>query len=126
MRTCVDLALLKGEITDVHSIAERQGMPQHYLAKIVQQLARAGIVSTNRGAHGGVRLAVDPAQLTLLRIFEAVEGPTTFSKCEVFPGECPEEHQCAYHEMLAGLGNTMRTYLQSVTVGALAARITPA
>lgn len=122
MRACVDLAVQTDYASDVRSIAERQGVPPYYLAKIVQQLARAGIVLTSRGSNGGVRLAVSPQDLTLLRIFEAVEGPTVFAKCKLWPGECPPGHRCPYHDMLVGLDEVVHNYLQAITVESLRAK----
>ncbi len=59
----------------VRVIGERQGIPTRYLEQIFQRLRRARIVKGKRGPGGGYVLARDPAEITLLEIVEAVEGP---------------------------------------------------
>ncbi|MBE3598752.1 MAG: Rrf2 family transcriptional regulator [Limnochordaceae bacterium] len=67
IRVALDLAGQPGHGSDVRAIAGRQRVPEAYAAKIVQALARAGLVVTARGARGGVRLARDPAKVTAAR-----------------------------------------------------------
>ncbi len=122
LRACVDMALQEDYLTDVGSIARRQGMSSAYLAKIVRRLARAGIVVTSRGVNGGVRLVVNPDKLTVLQVMEAVDGPVVFSKCQLWPGECPARDSCPYHAMLTGLTESIRNYLGSVTIAQLRQR----
>ncbi len=56
-------------------IAERQEIAAPFLTKILTRLASAGIVSTYRGANGGVVLARAAAEISLLEVVEAIEGP---------------------------------------------------
>jgi Rrf2 family protein len=63
-------APLKGE-----RIAREQGIPLKFLENILGDMRRAGIVQSQRGADGGYRLAVDPADVTVADIVRAVEGP---------------------------------------------------
>ena len=56
------------------TIADSYGIPLEYLLKILQQLARAQILQSERGRRGGFRLRKSPAQTTLLEVVEAVEG----------------------------------------------------
>ena len=56
-------------------IASSRGLPANYLAKIFGQLARAKILRSYRGARRGFMFARPPQQITLLDIYEAVEGP---------------------------------------------------
>ncbi|WP_324717253.1 Rrf2 family transcriptional regulator [Carboxydochorda subterranea] len=125
IRVALDLAGQPGHGSDVRAIAGRQCVPEAYAAKIVQALARAGLVVTARGARGGVRLARDPAKVTLLEIVEAAEGPTLFTRCMLWPGECPPLAQCALHPILDGLREAVQGYLQSMTLEELARRAGP-
>ncbi len=57
-------------------IAEKYGVSQHHLAKVLSELARAGIVESVRGVGGGYRFAGNARRLTLLdiiRLFEDIE-----------------------------------------------------
>lgn len=61
----------------IREIADQTGIPLPYLAKVIHKLGEAGLVESKRGHKGGVKLAVDPASLSLLRISAAVEGTRT-------------------------------------------------
>ena len=61
-------------------VAERLGTSTSYLKKIVQHLASAGIVKTVAGRDGGMVLTRDPQQITLLDVFDAIEGTAPFVK----------------------------------------------
>lgn len=63
------------------SLAEYHGVPGAYLAKTLQGLARAGIVTSVAGRHGGYRLARPAADISLLDVIQAVEGDEMFFRC---------------------------------------------
>ena len=70
-----------GGTHSVSEIARRMGASEAHLAKVVQQLARASLVSTARGPKGGVRLARPAGEITYLEVYEAVEGRLTADAC---------------------------------------------
>jgi len=61
-------------------VAERLGISTSYLKKIVQKLASADIVKTTAGRDGGIVLTRDPHAITLLDVFNAIEGASSFVK----------------------------------------------
>ena len=63
-----------GRLVMARQIAEDAGLPGHFLAKLLQQLARKGLVRSNKGPSGGFTLANDPREINILSIVEAVEG----------------------------------------------------
>lgn len=65
--------------TQVRQIAERQDIPMRFLEQIFQDLRRAHLVNGKRGRNGGYVLAKDPAQITLLDIVLATDGPFGFA-----------------------------------------------
>ncbi len=92
VRVMVDLAQHGDEAPVPRArIQERQDVPAAYLAKIIQMLARAGLVRTQAGARGGVSLAVAPERVTLRQVIEAAEGPIHLNRCVVEPGTCRRE-----------------------------------
>jgi len=56
-----------------HEVARTFSLPDAYCAKVMSQLARAGVLVSGRGPRGGFRLAADPEQVTLLDIMDAVQ-----------------------------------------------------
>ena len=63
----------------IREIADQTGIPLPYLAKVIHKLGEAGLVESKRGHKGGVKLAVAPSSLSLLRISAAVEGSRSAS-----------------------------------------------
>lgn len=76
-------------------IAKDQHIPPSFLAKIISQLSIAGLLQTSRGARGGVTLAKQPEDISLLEVVEAIDGPIALNECVTdiqactFGEECP-------------------------------------
>jgi Rrf2 family nitric oxide-sensitive transcriptional repressor len=73
LRAVVHLAYEAPDARTTAQIAEATQVPKDYLAKILQHLSKQGIVATQRGVGGGVSLAKDPVDLTILDVVLAVE-----------------------------------------------------
>lgn len=100
-------------LKDIASCTE---VPPSYLAKIVNTLARAGIVRTKRGVGGGITLARAARNIDLLEIVEAVEGPEWIADClfSVDTGECRET--CPTREFWISTRESIETYLHATTL----------
>lgn len=116
VRLILDLATLPTtERASAHAIAARQNIPRPFLAKIVSQLSTAGLVTTYRGAGGGVALARPASQISLLQVIEALEGPIQLNRCAAEPGECPEIGRCTVHHVWRRAQAELVERLQSTT-----------
>ena len=93
-------------------IAEVKEIPSSFLAKIISQLSIAGLIHTSRGAHGGVSLAREPKDISLLDVVEAIDGPITINECTQDPSICSFGENCPLHEVFIeaqlGLVNKLR------------------
>lgn len=69
---------------NVNQISEAIESSKHHVAKVMQRLAKEDFVSSNRGPSGGFVLKCDPKALTLLEIYEAIEGKVAIQTC---PGD---------------------------------------
>ena len=95
-------------------IAEEQHIPPSFLAKIISQLSIAGLLHTSRGARGGVTLARDPQEITLLEVVEAIDGPIQLNECVENASACSFTSDCpmrpiwceAQEELVGRLKNT--------------------
>jgi Rrf2 family nitric oxide-sensitive transcriptional repressor len=81
LRAVVHLAYEAPDARTTAQIAEATRVPQDYLAKILQGLAKKGIVQTRRGIGGGVSLAKAPEELTILDVVNAVEPIERIRTC---------------------------------------------
>jgi len=102
IRVILDLAgLPTSGRASTQEIANRQNVPSPFLAKISAQLSLAGLVTTQRGAGGGVTLARPPSEISLLQVIEALEGPIRLNRCLIQPQACPRDGWCPVHKVLA-------------------------
>ena len=100
VRAVLHLAeIKKGGRAPTSKIATEKHIPPSFLAKIISQLSVAGIVETSRGARGGVALARDPREITLLEVVEAIDGPIHVNECVKNPDACPFGGNCKVHEV---------------------------
>ena len=121
VRVMVDLAVHEDDAPVPRArIQERQDVPPAYLAKIVQMLARAGLVRTQVGVRGGVSLAVPADQVTLRQVIEAAEGPIHLNRCVAEPGACPRDRFCTVHPVWLRLQGLVTRELDAVTLASLA------
>ena len=81
LHTLALLAARPGVILSTHKIAARLDASEAHLAKVLQRLARMGLVRSIRGARGGFVLGREPADVTLLEAYEAIDGPLRPSTC---------------------------------------------
>jgi Rrf2 family protein len=65
----------RGQPASAEALAEDQGLPARFLGAILIELRRAGIVSSQRGAEGGYRLARPARDITIAEIMRALDGP---------------------------------------------------
>ncbi len=121
VRVILDLATqTESERTSTQEIAERQNIPSPFLAKIVSQLSLAGLVTTYRGAGGGVTLARPAADISLLQVIEALEGPVRLNRCLIEPDACPQNGYCPVHDIWARAQGELISLLNYTTFDDLA------
>jgi Rrf2 family protein len=98
-------------------IARRLGAPEHHLAKVMQRLAKAGLVESLRGPAGGFRLGVSPKDVGLLEIYEAVEGPMSDAgaACPLGRPACKKK-TCMLGTLMCRLHRQALNYLAKTTV----------
>ncbi|MGH2902647.1 MAG: RrF2 family transcriptional regulator [Solirubrobacteraceae bacterium] len=98
VRLLVALGRYAGEApVSLKAIAEEDGLPMGYLEHIVASLRRAGLVESTRGAHGGYRLARDPATISMDEALLALEGVVAPMDCFIADGN---EAERALHRVM--------------------------
>jgi Rrf2 family protein len=100
-------------------IAQQMRIPPSFLAKIVSQLSVAGVVQTSRGARGGVSLAREPKDITLLEVIEAIDGPITLNECVPDRSACAFGDDCPVHDIWCDNQTKLVEQLGKANFGAL-------
>ena len=100
LRAIIYLSQLEeGGKASTSKIAEAQEIPASFLAKIISQLSIAGLIHTSRGARGGVSLAKEPQEITVLDVIQAIDGPVVLNECTENPGACPFHDSCPLYNL---------------------------
>lgn len=98
-------------------IAEKQSIPPSFLAKIISQLSIAGLIHTSRGARGGVNLARQPEEITILEVVEAIDGPISLNECCFDAESCPFGEKCPLRPLWCEAQSGLVERLRSTTFG---------
>jgi Rrf2 family protein len=78
-------------------VAKEMKIPASFLAKIISQLSIAGLLHTSRGARGGVSLAREARDISVLDVVEAIDGPILLNECVGSNKPCNFEEDCLVH-----------------------------
>ena len=101
-------------------IAKNLGFSYNHFAKVVQRLVRAGLLETERGPKGGIRLAREPKNVTMLEIYEAAGGdPLRPHRCLLDPGICAGR-ACALGHLNESENARLHKTMQETTLAGLA------
>ena len=102
-------------------ISEQFGASRHHLAKVHQRLSKAGLIKSSRGPAGGIALARDPATITLLDIYEVMEGPMADNSCLFGHSGCPRCN-CVLADFLPRMTAEAKNYFKNTTINDLASK----
>jgi Rrf2 family protein len=100
-------------------IAKAYGIPSELLAKILQKLARNGLLVSQHGTNGGYTLARHPSQISAFEVIRALEGPLFITSCVTDRRECGQMLKCTVREPLRKVNETLVKALSEVSISSL-------
>jgi Rrf2 family protein len=101
----------------IKEIAAGIDSPEHFLAKILQDLSRRGVVQSAKGPNGGFYVDNKILEMPLSAIVEAVDGNGIFTGCGLGLGYCSEENPCPIHHEFKAIRNQIHELLQATKIG---------
>ena len=107
--------------TSIRELTERLHTPYFFMAKILQDLSRKGLLTSYKGPTGGFTLAKAPKDITLIDIIDAIDGEGILNECVLGFPECSAENPCALHEHWAKSRDAMYDVLTKKTIAQMAA-----
>jgi Rrf2 family transcriptional regulator, iron-sulfur cluster assembly transcription factor len=113
----------EGKCAFAKDIAQQHDIPAHFLAKILQQLARKGFLVSSKGPAGGFRLSCSANDLRLIDIVDAVEGLHHYGQCIAGNSECSDHAPCPLHDSWTVLHSRIMEYLKRNTIGSLVQQV---
>ena len=122
IKTLIELAEVPyGQLISNKLISQRHDIPEEFLHKTVQILSRAGLVVTQRGVQGGVRLGRPLEDITIADVIEAMEGPFALNVCLSAGYQCPNLKTCPVREVLSNAQTAMLQELRKKSLAEIAA-----
>lgn len=102
-----------------NEIAEEYGISVTLMAKVLQKLARQGMVAAKHGSSGGYQLAKEPGQISALDVISAIDGPVLITSCVTNHGACDATEKCSVREPLRRVNESILNVLNTVTIAQL-------
>jgi FeS assembly SUF system regulator len=97
-------------------IAARYGIPVPLMSKVLQSLARSGLLASEHGTNGGYRLARAPGMISALEAIRAIEGPIALADCFGEDGSCDRSARCTVRRPLRKVHEGILGLLDSITI----------
>lgn len=107
----------------VKEIAEALDVPGPFLAKLMQQLARAQLISSTKGPNGGFYMNEKNMRSNLRQVVETLDGPEVFSSCIMGLPQCSSENPCPLHEKAIIFRHSLLDLLEKQSITEMAQRI---
>ncbi|NPV89411.1 MAG: Rrf2 family transcriptional regulator [Firmicutes bacterium] len=108
-----------GQMVSSRSIAENKQIPEHFLQKTIQLLVKAGMVTSQKGRGGGVRLVRPGDEFTIYDVLVAIEGPLAINVCLKQFYECPNLKTCRVRKLFGEAQNALFDVLNGKTIAEL-------
>ncbi len=102
-------------MVNVQTIADLTGSSRHHIAKVMQRLTREDLVTSSRGPSGGFELQKNPEEITLMEIFEAIEGKMSIPKCPADHKVCPFD-KCLLDNVTQKMALDFMGYIKGKTI----------
>ena len=108
------------------SLAQATGAPESFLSKVLQALARAGLITSQRGQSGGFRITQRGRVASMRDVIEAIDGSICLNICLVHGRSCPRKARCPAHPVWARAQQAMLKVLSNASIAAMAEQASPA
>lgn len=113
---CYLAHLPRSERAQAREVAAALDIPQPFLAKILQDLSKKGILCSSKGPGGGFCLEGDPTEISLYHVIEAVEGPIDDDSCVLGLSFCSDDARCPMHDTWTQIKEAFRERMTSISV----------
>lgn len=98
-----------------HNIATKLDASEAHLSKVLQRLVKSGVLKSSRGPGGGFTLGKPAISITLLDIYESVEGPLRLDNCLIGTHICGGK-SCVFDDLIDRVNGQFKDYLEHTTV----------
>ena len=118
LRSLLNLAREEGYLSS-RKLAGREGLPLHFLRRILQSLIKAGVIESKEGASGGVRLKAKPEDICLTDVIKIFQGRIQFSECVFRKKICTNHATCVIRRRLEKIESRVADEFGNTTIADL-------
>jgi len=109
----------KNNAQSAKDIAEAYHIPPQLLAKILQTLAKAGLLVSHAGTNGGYSLARAAKDISAFQVIRAIDGPLFITSCITIHGTCDLAGHCTIKEPLRKVNDSIKDLLSDISIADL-------
>lgn len=113
------VAKKKKDIFTVDEIVKEEDLPERFLRRILQKLAKKGVLRSYKGKEGGFSLAKLPKDIKFTDIIKVFQGEVDLTNCFLKGKICPNTRTCALRKKLKEIGRSLDRELKSITIASL-------
>jgi Rrf2 family protein len=108
-----------GSAHSAKDIAQAYHIPPQLLAKILQTLAKAGLLVSHAGTYGGYALSRDAKEISAFEVIRAIDGPLFITSCITIHGSCDLAGHCTIKEPLRKVNDSIKQLLSAISISDL-------
>ncbi len=112
LHSVILIAKNEAKQVNVNFLAKATGSSKFHIAKVLQKLVKDGYLGSTRGPSGGFFLVDKPENITMLEIFESIEGKIIVSRCPLGKDTCPFGN-CVFEDLTMDMTKKFKEYLES-------------
>ncbi|MFH1478294.1 MAG: Rrf2 family transcriptional regulator [Candidatus Omnitrophota bacterium] len=109
----------KKNIVTVYNIVREEGLPERFLRRILQKLAKKKILTSFKGKEGGFSLLKAPEEIKLTDIINVFQGKLDLTNCFLKSSICPNTKKCILKKKLTQVTSIINSELENITIGSL-------
>ena len=112
-----------GKCVAIREIAKGIDSPEYFIAKILQDMSRKGLVSSVKGPNGGFYLDKESLKYSIADVVIRIDGNKIFTACGLGLNQCSESHPCPMHGQYQKLRKSLSEMLRAAKIGKLSKQI---
>ncbi len=113
----IALQSMNGKRVSLKNIVEEINSPEAFTAKILQQLTKSKIITSNRGSLGG--FSIPPSDLKIIKlsqIVKTIDGNDIYTGCGLGMKACNADHPCPMHDKFVDIRNELKSMLETTSL----------
>jgi Rrf2 family protein len=107
----------QGRLTTVRDLSQKYNIPREIMGKVMQSLAREGLIISQQGVKGGYKIAYKPKDINISSVIQAVDGPISLVDCKIHDREnCEQIEFCNIKSPMNFIHSELLNFFNGITL----------